>query len=280
MREIYDLGDELLIVSTDRLSAFDVVLPQGVPDKGRILNLLSAFWFKMLGHIAPTHLLSVDDEDVADAIGMRLPELRGRCSLVVKAKPSPIECIARGYIAGSLYKEYQKSGSVVHGEIYPRGLRDGEVLPEPVFTPSTKNEEGHDENVSFQRVARMVGHSTAIALKTMTLDLYKAAADYAAGVGLILADTKFEFGESGGELLWIDEALTPDSARFWDVSRYRPGKSQASFDKQFVRDFLERINWDKTPPAPDLPPEVIEGTRSRYLEAYRRLVGEELEPLD
>lgn len=280
VREVYDLGDCLLIVATDRISAFDSVMPNGVPDKGRVLNQLSAFWFKRLGSSGPHHLISIDDDDVAGAVGRRLPELRGRCALVYKTQPFPVEFVARGYLAGSLYKEYKSKGTILHGIVYPNGLEDGSRLPEPVFTPATKAEEGHDLNISFQHVARLLGMEISNLLRRWTLDLYASAADHALACGLILADTKFEFGMTPDGPMWIDEALTPDSSRYWEAAKWRPGRTQPSYDKQFVRDWLEHTGWDKNPPAPELPSDVVEGTRKRYLEAYRRLTGRDLEPLD
>lgn len=277
VREVYDLGDEVLIVATDRLSAFDVVMPNGVPDKGRILNQMSAFWFDKLSDVAPHHLISVDDEVIAQKIGVNQPELAGRCALSKKAEPLAIECVARAYISGSLFKEYTKEGGNVHDLALPAGLVDSSKLPEPIFTPATKAKEGHDMNISFKQAADIVGLEVATQARDWTLEIFRRAVDHAATAGLILADTKFEFGLTDDGLIWIDEALTPDSSRYWTASEYQPGKAQPSFDKQFVRDYLETLTWDKRPPGPVLPADVVEKTRAKYLEAYRRIVGK---PLD
>lgn len=274
VREVYDLGDVLLIVATDRISAFDVVMANGVPDKGRILNQMSAFWFRRFADLCPNHLVSVDDEAIADRIGPAWSEaLAGRCALVRPAQVLPVECVARGYLTGSLYKEYLDRGPDVHGLDLPRGLRDGDRLPEPLFSPATKATEGHDENISMDRMAAIVGHETADRLRNLTLGIYARAATHAEERGLILADTKFEFGWVDGELTWIDEALTPDSSRFWEKARWRPGGPQPSYDKQFVRDYLESIRWDKRPPGPTLPEDVVKRTREKYAEAFSRITG-------
>jgi phosphoribosylaminoimidazole-succinocarboxamide synthase len=277
VREVYTLSEsELLIVATDRISAFDVVMANGVPGKGVVLNQLSAFWFDRLKSTCPNHLVSVDDRVIGARIGLDDPHLQGRCALALKAKPLAIECVARGYIAGSLYKEYRQAGGRIHGLDLAEGLLDGSRLPEPIFTPATKAQEGHDENISFEQAASLVGREVAEQARDWTLRLYSQAAAHALQAGIILADTKFEFGLTGDGLVWIDEALTPDSSRFWEAGEWRPGGPQPSFDKQYVRDYLESIGWDKRPPGPTLPPEVVAGTRSRYLEAYRRLTGREL----
>jgi phosphoribosylaminoimidazole-succinocarboxamide synthase len=274
VRDIYDLGDRLLIVATDRLSAFDVVMPTPIPDKGRVLTQLSLFWFNQLRELIPNHVLSATQfPSPFDRYG---EELAGRSMVVRKTKPLPIECVARGYLSGSGWKEYQASGKVC-GIPLPPGLRESDKLPEPIFTPATKAASGHDENISFERAAEILGHSLAEKIRAITLDIYRHAAAYAEPRGILLADTKFEFGQWNGELMWIDEALTPDSSRFWPAAEYKPGGPQPSFDKQFVRDYLERIRWPKTPPGPELPPEVVAGTRAKYREAYRILVGRELE---
>lgn len=276
VREVYDLGECLLIVSTDRLSAFDVVMENGVPDKGRVLNQLSAFWFDRLRAVCPNHLITVDDQKIAESVSFWSPELRGRSALAKKAKPLSIECVARGYITGSLFKEYVASGGRVHDLDLPGGLMDGSALPEPIFTPATKAESGHDENISFGQAADRVGKETAELAMRWTLELFRLAQQHASECGLILADTKFEFGHTNEGLIWIDEALTPDSSRYWEADQWTPGKPQPSYDKQFVRDYLESIGWNKQPPGPRLPDEIIAKTRAKYLEAYRLLTGHEL----
>lgn len=276
VREVYDLGEYLLIVSTDRLSAFDVVMENGVPDKGRVLNQLSAFWFDRLRGVCPNHLITVDDQKIAESVSFLSPELRGRSALAKKAEPLSIECVARGYITGSLFKEYVASGGRVHDLNLPRGLMDGSALPEPIFTTATKAESGHDENISFGQAADRVGKETAELAMRWTLELFRLAQQHASECGLILADTKFEFGHTNEGLIWIDEALTPDSSRYWEADLWTPGKPQPSYDKQFVRDYLESIGWNKQPPGPRLPDEIIAKTRAKYLEAYRLLTGHEL----
>ena len=275
VRENYDLGDELLIIATDRISAFDVIMANGIPDKGRMLNLMSAFWFEKLRDICPSHFVTTDDEEIADRIGETHPDLAGRCTIGRKAKPLAIECVARGYIAGSLFKEY-RSGENVYGIDFPEGLLDGSELPEPIFTPATKAEEGHDENINFARAADIVGKETAELAREWTLKLFSEAQKHAATAGLILADTKFEFGLTDDGLIWIDEALTPDSSRYWEAKDWKPGGAQPSFDKQYVRDYLETINFNKQPPGPTLPEDVVQNTRAKYLEAYRRVTGRDL----
>ncbi len=271
MREVYDLGDELLIVATDRISAFDVVMENGIEDKGRILNLMSAWWFEKLQDVCPNHVISVADEEVAKRAPQ--PELLGRTTIARKCRPLSIECVARGYISGSLFKEYRAQGGGVHGLGLPEGLVDSSKLPEPIFTPATKAEEGHDENIDWQRAVDMVGLETATTVRDWTLELFRRAAEHAASVGLILADTKFEFGLTDDGIVWIDEALTPDSSRYWPTDQYKPGGAQPSYDKQFVRDYLESIAWDKTPPGPRLPDDVVAKTRAKYVEAYERVLG-------
>lgn len=275
VREVYDLGDELLIVATDRISAFDVIMANGIPDKGRVLNQMSAFWFDKLKEICPSHIVSTDDAVIADRIGTLDPALAGRCTIGRKAQPLAIECVARGYIAGSLYKEY-RSGENVYGIDFPEGLLDGSELPEPIFTPATKAEEGHDENINFARAADIVGKENAELAREWTLKLFSEAQKHAATAGLILADTKFEFGLTEDGLIWIDEALTPDSSRYWEAKDWKPGGAQPSFDKQYVRDYLESINFNKQPPGPTLPDDVVMNTRAKYLEAYRRVTGRDL----
>lgn len=277
VREVYDLGDCLLIVATDRISAFDVIMANGIPDKGRVLNLMSAFWFDRLSDVCPNHVISVSDEEIAARLGPGLG-LHGRSMLARKARPLSIECVARGYLSGSLWKEYRASGGSVHGLALPAGMLESGRLPEPIFSPATKAETGHDENISFREAADRVGLETAETVRDWTLELYGRAAEYALSRGLILADTKFEFGETDDGLILIDEALTPDSSRYWDAALYRPGGAQPSFDKQFVRDYLESIGWDKRPPGPTLPDEVVAKTREKYLEAYERITGRSLDP--
>ncbi len=271
VREVYDLGDELLIVATDRISAFDCVMANGIPDKGRILNQMSAFWFEKFADVCPNHVLSVDDDEVQKRCKKPQPELAGRTTIAKKAKPLAIECVARGYIAGSLYKEYRSEGRFVHELELPEGLIESAKLPEPIFTPANKSQEGHDENISFRKAVDIVGKETAEYVMAKTLEIFGYASAYAASKGLILADTKFEFGETDNGILWIDEALTPDSSRFWEASQYDPGNSQPSYDKQFVRDYLETLTWDKLPPGPVLPDWVVAKTREKYVEAYERL---------
>jgi len=275
VRDIYDFGDTLLIVVTDRLSAFDCILPNGIPDKGAILNTLSAFWFDKLQYLVPNHKLSCDVADFPEEAQPYANQLAKRSMLVKKAQVFPVECVVRGYLAGSGWKDYQRTGEVC-GNKLPKGLKLSDKLPEPIFTPATKAESGHDENITKAEVANKLGKEVADKLEQTSIELYKAAADYARERELIIADTKFEFGLIDGELHLVDEALTPDSSRFWDVNIYRPGQAQPSFDKQFVRDYLESLDWDKTSPAPELPKSIIEGTSERYHEALRRLTGRDL----
>jgi len=274
VRDIYDLGDRLLIVATDRLSAFDVVMPTPIPDKGRVLTQLSLFWFDLLKDVIPNHVISATEFPAL--FDQYKNELAGRSMVVKKTSPLPIECVARGYLSGSGWKEYKAAGTIC-GIALPPGLRESDKLPEVIFTPATKAVSGHDENISFQRAAEIIGAELAQKVRATTLEIYRRAAAYAEPRGILLADTKFEFGLLNNELLWIDEALTPDSSRFWPTTAYRPGGPQPSFDKQFVRDYLERIQWPKTPPGPALPPEVVAATRAKYREAYRMLVGRELD---
>jgi phosphoribosylaminoimidazole-succinocarboxamide synthase len=279
VRDIYDLGDKLLIVASDRLSAFDVVLPTGIPDKGRVLTQISLFWFDLLRDVIPNHVLSAT-EFPATFDGYR-EELSGRSMVVRKAQPLPIECVVRGYVSGSGWKDYRATGKIC-GIDLPAGLQESDRLPEPIFTPATKAATGHDENIPFEQAAEMIGCELAERVREVSLDIYRRATEYAAPRGILLADTKFEFGllknsSGANELIWIDEALTPDSSRFWPAAQYKPGGAQPSFDKQFVRDYLERIQWSKTPPGPELPAEVAAATRSKYREAYRILVGHELD---
>jgi phosphoribosylaminoimidazole-succinocarboxamide synthase len=277
VRDTYDLGDAYLIVASDRISAFDVVMSNGIPDKGRILTQMSNFWFKKLAHVCPHHLLATSDSDIRSRVPVWTEGLAGRSVVVRKAKPLTIECVARGYLMGSLYKEYRKEGGRIHGLDLPSGLLEGSALPEPVFSPATKAQSGHDENISFAEAADRVGREVAEQAMSWTLELYGLSRRHATSVGLILADTKFEFGLTDDGLIWIDEALTPDSSRYWEASLWRPGGPQPSFDKQFVRDFLETLDWDKRPPGPTLPEGVVAKTHEKYLECYRRVTGGELE---
>ncbi len=270
VRDVYDLGDRLLLVSTDRISAFDWVLPSGIPDKGRVLTQLSAFWFTLLEE--PNHLITTEVEAMGLPPEVDRAELAGRTSLVRKTEVVPIECVVRGYLAGSGWKEYRESG-VVCGIALPPGLMEGSRLPEPIFTPATKAQTGHDENVSFERTAEIVGQQTAEELRQRSIALFKRGAAYALERGIVIADTKFEWGQVDGKLILIDEVLTPDSSRFWPADQYQPGRSQPSFDKQFVRDWLETTSWDKNSPPPSLPDHVIVNTRRKYVEAYERLTG-------
>ena len=274
VRDIYDLGDKLLIVATDRLSAFDVILPTPIPDKGRVLTQLSLFWFQLLKDVIPNHVLSAIE--FPPPFDKFKDELTGRSMIVRKTQPLPIECVARGYVSGSGWKDYRTTGRIC-GIRLPAGLRESDRLPEPIFTPATKAATGHDENISFEYAASLIGKELAEKVRGVSLELYRRAAAYAEPRGVILADTKFEFGLLNNQLIWIDEALTPDSSRFWPAAQYSPGGPQASFDKQFVRDYLERMQWPKTPPGPELPPEVVEATRAKYREAYRILAGRELD---
>jgi len=274
VRDIYDLGDRLLIVATDRLSAFDVVLPTPIPDKGRVLTQLSLFWFSKLWDVVPNHVIS--GSEFPRELAPYREALRGRAMIVRRTDPIPIECVVRGYLAGSGWKEYQVNGQVC-GIMLPAGLRESDRLPQPIFTPATKATNGHDVNISFDEIAAQVGKSLAERLQALSLEIYRRAAQYAAERGILIADTKFEFGMAGNELVWIDEALTPDSSRFWPAHQYAPGRPQPSFDKQYVRAYLERIGWSKKPPAPELPPDVVAATRAKYREAYERLAGHALD---
>jgi len=274
VRDIYDLGDRLLLVATDRLSAFDVVMPTPIPDKGRVLTQLSLFWFEKLSSVVPNHVLPSDRFE--GELAPYAAELEGRTTVVRKAEPILVECVVRGYLAGSGWKEYRQGGAVC-GIALPSGLQESSQLPEPIFTPSTKAASGHDENISFEQMAGITGKNLALRLREISLELYRKAAEYAAGRGILIADTKFEFGLLEGKVIWIDEALTPDSSRFWPARGYTPGRAQPSFDKQFVRDYLERTGWNKQPPGPALPGDVVAGTTAKYREAYRLLVGRDLD---
>jgi phosphoribosylaminoimidazole-succinocarboxamide synthase len=274
VRDVYDLGDQYLFVATDRISAFDVVLSPGIPDKGTILTQISNFWFRRVTRLE-NHLLETDFERFPEDIRQHA-ELRGRSVLVKKCEVVPVECVARGYLVGSGLKEYKETGEVCGIKLEP-GLTTASKLPEPIFTPATKEETGHDINISFERMAGITGLELATQLRDLTLSIYSEAAEYARTRGIIIADTKFEFGLLDGRIIWIDEALTPDSSRFWPADQYAVGKNPPSYDKQFVRDWLETTGWDKNPPAPELPGDVVEHTRAKYLEAYRQLTGEELD---
>jgi phosphoribosylaminoimidazole-succinocarboxamide synthase len=274
VRDIYDLGDRLLIVATDRLSAFDVILPTPIPDKGRVLTQLSLFWFDKLAGLVPHHVISATD--FSGPLAPHAETLRGRSMVVRRTQPVPIECVARGYISGSGWKDYRATGKIC-GIPLPAGLKESDKLPEPIFTPATKATTGHDENISFEQTVSQTGESLAARLRDITLEVYRRASEFAAERGIVIADTKLEFGVDNGELVWIDEALTPDSSRFWPANSYVPGKAQPSFDKQYVRDYLERIGWSKQPPAPALPADVVNATRDKYREAYKRLTGNELD---
>lgn len=271
VRDVYDFGDRLLFVATDRISAFDWVLPSGIPDKGRVLTQLSRFWFGFLD--VPHHLLSMNPGDVPLPAETRRDELDGRSMVVTKTSVFPVECVVRGYLAGSGWKEYQATQTVC-GLKLPAGLRESDPLPEPIFTPASKAATGHDENISFERMIEIVGPEHAAALRALSLHIYTKAADYARSRGIILADTKFEFGLLGDKIILIDEVLTPDSSRFWPADQYAPGSSPPSYDKQFVRNWLESTTWDKNSPPPVLPDDVIERTRAKYVEAFERLTGE------
>jgi phosphoribosylaminoimidazole-succinocarboxamide synthase len=275
VRNIYDLGDKLLIVVTDRLSAFDVVFSDLIPNKGKVLNSISEFWFNFTSDIIDNHMITTDVSKYPDEFSKYVEELKGRSMLVRKAEMAPAECIVRGYLEGSALKEYNKTGSIC-GIKLPEGLKQCDRLPEPIFTPSTKASSGHDENVTFEELANRIGTDLAVQLRDSSLALYKAASRHAESKGIILADTKFEFGMLDGKLVLADEAFTPDSSRFWDMADYEPGRPQKSFDKQFVREYLESINWDKQPPAPKLPESVIKSTEAKYVEAYERITGKKL----
>jgi phosphoribosylaminoimidazole-succinocarboxamide synthase len=274
VREIFDLGESLLFVATDRISAFDCVMPNGIPRKGEILTQISYFWFEHLKCIINNHLLSAANDPLPPQLE-KFPQLARRSMIVKKAKPLAIECVVRGYLAGSGWKDYQRTNAVC-GVLLPNGMKEGEQLPEPVFTPATKAETGHDENISFAEAVKLVGREVATAVRDISLRIYNEAAEYALKRGIIIADTKFEFGLYNNRLILIDEVLTPDSSRFWPADKYQPGRSQPSFDKQFVRDYLETLDWNKQPPAPALPAEIISKTQEKYLEAYARLTGKRL----
>jgi phosphoribosylaminoimidazole-succinocarboxamide synthase len=274
VRDIYDLGDSLLFIASDRISAFDYVLPNPIPDKGKVLTQISLFWFQYLNKIVENHVITADFSDFPQPL-RKYSELNGRSMVVKKAKMFPVECVARGYLSGSGWKEYRETGAVC-GIPLPGGLRESDPLPEPIFTPATKAETGHDINISFEEVVRILDHSTADALRDLTLDIYKRAADHALEQGIIIADTKFEFGVYEGKIILCDEVLTPDSSRFWPQDDYQAGRSQKSLDKQYVRDYLEKIRWNKQPPCPELPAEVIQETSRKYKDIYSRITGHPL----
>jgi phosphoribosylaminoimidazole-succinocarboxamide synthase len=275
VRDLYSLNEQLLFVATDRISAFDYVLATGIPEKGRVLTQLSLFWFDFLKDVVKNHLVTANVDQYPAPLKKYADDLRGRSMLVTKAQMIDIECVARGYLSGSGWKEYQQTGAVC-GIKLPAGLKESDKLPEPIFTPATKALSGHDENISIEEMAKRTGKELAEKLRDLTLKIYKTAADYAAGRGIIIADTKFEFGQTSQGLTLADEVLTPDSSRFWPADKYQPGKAQESFDKQFVRDYLEAIKWNKQPPAPSLPEDVARKTSEKYIEAYRILAGREL----
>jgi phosphoribosylaminoimidazole-succinocarboxamide synthase len=275
VRDLYSVGDHLLFVATDRISAFDYVLATGIPEKGRVLTQLSLFWFDFLKDVVKNHLVTANVQEYPAALKKYADDLRGRSMLVNKAQMIDFECVARGYLSGSGWKEYQQTGAVC-GIKLPAGLKESDKLPEPIFTPATKALSGHDENISFEEMAKHTGKDLAEKLRDLTLKIYKTAADYAAGRGIIIADTKFEFGHTSQGLVLADEVLTPDSSRFWPADKYQPGKAQESFDKQYVRDYLEAIKWNKQPPAPALPDDVARKTSEKYIQAYKVVAGREL----
>jgi len=278
VRNIYDLGSELLFVTTDRISAFDVIMPNGIPSKGRVLNMLSVFWFEFTKDIIENHMITADPDEMVSTARELLPYkemLAERSMLVKKVEPIMTECVVRGYISGSAWKDYKKTGMVC-GIKLPEGLKESQKLAEPIFTPSTKADEGHDLNISEEETKQIVGEDVFEFLKEKSLAIYKKASEYAESKGVIIADTKFEFGKIGDNIILMDEALTPDSSRFWPKNDYKPGRTQESFDKQFVRDYLETLNWDKTPPGPELPEDIILKTSEKYKEAYKILTGKEL----
>ncbi|HEV2176251.1 MAG TPA: phosphoribosylaminoimidazolesuccinocarboxamide synthase [Terriglobia bacterium] len=276
VRDVYEVGaDRLLVVATDRLSAFDVVMTQGIPDKGRVLNQLSCFWFDFLRGSVKTHFLTASLDEYPPELRDAAAQLAGRSMLVERTRPFPVECVVRGYLAGSGWKEYRSTGAVC-GIKLPSDLVESARLDEPIFTPSTKATEGHDQNISWEQMAATIGRPAAEELRDLSLAVYRKGRDYAESRGIIIADTKFEWGRRGDDIILIDEVLTPDSSRFWPQDEYRPGGAQPSFDKQFVRDYLESVHWNKQPPPPPLPPEVIEKTAEKYREAYRRMTGERL----
>jgi len=272
VRDVYDLGDRLLIVATDRISAYDVIMPTPIPDKGRLLTALSVWWFDFLSGLADNHLITADLDRMPDVAREHADALAGRTMLCRKAKVFPVECVVRGYLAGSGWREYRDHGTVC-GIPLPKGLRECEALPEPIFTPATKAETGHDENISFEQAADIVGADVAETLRDRSIALYTRAAEYARQRGILIADTKFEWGRVNGHIILVDEVLTPDASRFWPADIYEPDHDQPSFDKQFVRNYLDTLDWDKTPPGPPLPDDIVHRTRAKYVEAYERLTG-------
>lgn len=276
VRDVYDLGENLLIVATDRISAFDVIMPNGIPDKGKVLTQMSLFWFEFTRDIVPNHIVSVDVEDFPAPLREHSDLLKDRSMLVRKTRLYPVECVARGYLAGGGWKEYQEKGTVC-GISLPPGLRQADRLKKAIFTPTTKADKGHDENITFEQAADLVGLQEITRLRELTLAIYEKTREYASRHGIIISDTKFEFGATPDGIILIDEILTPDSSRFWPASTYQPGTNPVSFDKQFVRDYLETLDWDKTPPAPTLPGEVVMKTREKYIEAYEMLTGKKFE---
>lgn len=277
VRDVYRLDDEhLLFVATDRISAFDYVLATGIPQKGRVLTQMSVFWFELLRGLVPNHMVTTDVDRYPATLRKYADVLRGRSMMVTRAEMFPVECVVRGYLSGSAWKEYKASGAVCGIEL-PQGLKESDKLPEPIFTPATKATTGHDENISFEQMAKIIGPDFSRDLRDTSLAIYKKAADYARQRGIIIADTKFEFGRTGAGITLADEVLTPDSSRFWPADKYQPGKAQESFDKQYVRDYLEEIRWNKLPPAPALPADVARKTSEKYVEAYRKLTGRELD---
>lgn len=276
VRDIYEVGEDLLFVASDRISAFDHILATEIPDKGKVLTQLSLFWFEFLRDVVPNHVITARVDEYPEGLRDSRDPLRGRSMLVRRAQMFPVECVARGYLSGSGWKEYQQTHAVC-GIQLPAGLRESDRLPQPIFTPATKSSSGHDINISFEQTAKIIGHDHARELRELTLRIYNLASEYALRRGVIVADTKFEFGLINGKIVLADEVLTPDSSRFWPAESYRPGGPQLSYDKQFVRDYLESIHWDKNPPAPSLPSDVVAKTREKYVQAYRQLSGKELE---
>ncbi len=275
VRDVYDLGDRLLMVASDRISAFDVVMAEPIPEKGALLTQIAAYWFEQLAHIVPNHVISLDVDTLDNCTADEKQMLHGRSMIVRKTSPLPVECVVRGYLSGSGWKEYQASHTVC-GIALPAGYVESSKLAEPIFTPATKAEEGHDENISFDVAAKILGDDVANAVRNYSIALYNAASNLVASKGLILADTKFEFGiDDSGQIILIDEALTPDSSRYWLTESYAPGTAQMNFDKQMLRDWLETTSWDKTPPPPTLPEDVVQGTRTKYIEAYERITGQQ-----
>ena len=272
VRDVYDLGDRILIVATDRISAYDVVMPTGIPDKGRLLTQISLWWFEFLADVTPNHLVTADVRKMPEAVRAQAETLEGRSMLCRKADVFPVECVVRGYLAGSGWREYEAHGTVC-GISLPKGLAQCDRLPEPLFTPATKAESGHDENISLERAGEIIGAETAEELRRRSVAVYAKAAQVARERGILIADTKFEWGRADGKIILVDEALTPDSSRFWPADSYEPGHDQPSFDKQFLRNWLDTLSWDKKPPGPELPDDIVSSTRARYVEAYERLTG-------